>query len=367
MDDNVYDRLVDNLLRIGGAVPIYRCEEFTALIEALFTPEEADLAAVLPLGMQPLEAISRHVDRPVEAIQPLLERMANKGLVFHQERKGKPQYKLMAVLPGFFEFQFMKGGTTDHDYKMARLFKNYFEKMAEFTKGANLEILKKITPFSRVIPVEKEVAGGSEIHPYEIVSAYIRKSEFISVSTCYCRHFGELLGDPCAKPKQNCMAFGPNAKFAQERGYGRLVSQEEALKILDDAERAGLVHMASNTSKYIDFICNCCPCHCGIVKSLQNLEAPSLAAVSGFRLRIHASACIGCGDCVPRCPTKALTLEEGAARVDSRRCIGCGLCNSACPSEALSMERREDAPIPPWDHKALDTAILNSIQRASER
>jgi len=363
---DVYERLIDNLMRIGGAVPIYKCEEFTALIEALFTAEEAELAAALPLGIQPLEAISGHVDRPVDAIEPLLERMTDKGLVFHRVRKGKPEYRLMAVLPGFFEFQFMKGGTTEYDHKMARLFKNYFEKMAEMTKGANLEFLKKITPFSRVIPVEKEVPGGSQIQPYEIVSEYIRNSEHISVSTCYCRHFAELLGDPCGRPKENCMAFGPNAKFVQERGYGRLVSKEEALKVLDDAEKAGLVHMSSNTSKYIDFICNCCPCHCGILKSLQDLSMPSIGAVSGFRLKIDEEACIGCGDCVERCPTKALAVEEEVVRVDLRRCIGCGLCSSACPSEALSMERREDAPAPPWDHRALQAAIVESIQKATE-
>ena len=366
MSDNVYERLTDNLMQIGGAVPVYKCEEFTALIEALFTPEEAELAAALPLDIQPLEAISRHVDRPVDAIEPLLERMTDKALVFHRVRKGIPEYRLMAVLPGFFEFQFMKGGTTEYDHKMARLFKNYFEKMAEMTKGANLELLKKITPFSRVIPVEKEVAGGSRIQPYEIVSEYIRNSEHISVSTCYCRHFGELLGDPCDRPKENCMAFGPNAKFVQERGYGRLVSKEEALKVLDDAEKAGLVHMSSNTSKYIDFICNCCPCHCGIVKSLQDLHMPSIGAVSGFRLKIDEEACIGCGDCVERCPTKALAVEDEVVRVDLRRCIGCGLCSSACPSEALSMERREDASAPPWDNRALQAAVVKSIQKATE-
>ena len=366
MTHEVYDSLIDNLMRVGGAVPIYKCDEFSALIQALFSPAEAELAAAMPLGMQTVESISGHVDRPADSIVPLLETMADKGLVFHQVRNRKDHYKLMAVLPGFFEFQFMKGGTTEHDRKMALLFKAYFQKMAELTAGANLELLRKITPFSRVIPVEKEVAGGSEIQPYEIVSEYIRKAEYISVSTCYCRHYGELIGDPCDKPKQNCMAFGPNARFAQERGYGRMVSKEEALRVLDEAEKAGLVHMSSNTSKYIDFICNCCPCHCGIVKSLLATEMPSLGAVSSFRLKIDEETCIGCGDCVERCPMGALEVEEEVARVERGRCIGCGLCNSACPSEALSMERIKDAPAPPWDHTALDTAIMESIQKATE-
>ena len=129
MSNEVYDKLIDNLMLIGGAVPIYKCEEFTALIRALFNPEEAELAATMPLGMQAVEAISEQVDRPVDTIVPLLERMTDKGLVFHRVRNEKPHYKLMAVLPGFFEFQFMKGETTDHDRKMAHLFKAYFDKM----------------------------------------------------------------------------------------------------------------------------------------------------------------------------------------------------------------------------------------------
>jgi ferredoxin len=364
MSDNVYDRLIDNLVLIGGAVPILKCDEFTALMKELFSPEEADLAASMPLGTKSLDAIGTHVGRPVEEILPLLESMADKGLVFHQMRNATRHYKLMAVLPGFFEFQFMKGGTTEKDYTLARLFRNYFDKAETLTAGADLELLRKITPFSRVIPVEEEIAGGNEVQPYEVVSEYIRKAEHISVSTCYCRHFGELLEEPCDKPKENCMAFGPNARFAEERGYGRLVSQEEALRILDEAEEAGLVHMTSNTTKYIDFICNCCPCHCGIVKSFLRMDMPSIGAVSNFRLKVDEEACIGCGDCVERCPMGALAVEDERLRVDPARCIGCGLCNSVCPSEALSMERLEAAPTPPWDHKALDAAIMESIQKA---
>ncbi len=364
MSEKVYDRLIDNLIRIGGAVPILKCDEFSELIEELFSPEEADLAASMPLGTKSVQAVSEHVGRPVDDILPLLESMADKGLVFHQRRNDRDHYKLMAVLPGFFEYQFMKGGTTGKDHTLARLFKNYFEKSKRLAAGADLELLRKITPFARVIPVEEEIAGGSRVEPYEVVSDYIRKAEHISVSTCYCRHFGDLLDEGCGKPKENCMAFGPNARFTAERGYGRLVSPEEALRVLDDAEKAGLIHMASNTTKYIDFICNCCPCHCGIVRSFLDMDMPSIGAVSSYRLKIDPAACTGCEDCVDRCPMGALAVENEVVHVNSGRCIGCGLCNSVCPSEALSMERMDDAPTPPWDHKALDEAIMASIRKA---
>lgn len=366
MSDDVYEKLVDALMLVGGAVPIVKCDELTNLMKELFSPEEAALASAMPLGVNPVEAINESSGGPAKSVLPLLESMADKALVFHQKRDGKDHYKLMPVLPGFFEFQFMKGGTTEKDRKLARLFQDYFDRAWALTEGLDTRVLKKLTPFSRVITVEKEVAGCNEIHPYEKVSEYIRNAELISVSTCYCRHHGELLGEPCDKPKENCMTFGPNARFAADRGYGRVVSKEEALQILEEAEEAGLVHMSSNTTKYIDFICNCCSCHCGIMKSFLRMDMPALGSVSGFRLMIDEQACVGCEECVERCPMGALGVDDVVVKVDLKRCIGCGICNSACPEEALSMERIENAPSPPWDHKALNASIMESLQKIAE-
>jgi ferredoxin len=162
------------------------------------------------------------------------------------------------------------------------------------------------------------------------------------------------------------MAFGPNAQFVVDRGYGRLVSREEAQRVLDGAEEAGLVHMSSNTSKYIDFICNCCPCHCGILKSFQAMEMPALGAISGFRLTVSEEDCVGCEACVERCPMDALEMPDDVVRMDPKRCIGCGVCNSVCPEGALTMERIPDAPEPPLDRRALTNAFLESIRKASD-
>jgi Na+-translocating ferredoxin:NAD+ oxidoreductase subunit B len=365
MSEQVYEELADALLRAGGAVPVLKCEELTALNRELFTPEEAALAAVMPPGLHPAETIAREAGRPLEEVVRLLEGLADKALVFHQKRDGLDLYKLMPVLPGFFEFQFMRGGVSDRDRRLARLFQDYFDRAWAVTEGVDPRVLKSLTPFSRVIPVEKEIEGGNVVHPYEKVSEYIRNADLVSVSTCYCRHHGELLDDPCGKPKENCMAFGPNARFAADRGYGRLVSREEALAILDEAEKAGLVHMSSNMSKHIDFICNCCACHCGVLKSFQKMEMPSLGAVSAFRLKVDEERCVGCEACVDRCPMDALEMHGDVVRVNPKRCIGCGVCNSACPEGALSMERIPDAPVPPWDRKALTSAVLESIRKAS--
>jgi len=162
------------------------------------------------------------------------------------------------------------------------------------------------------------------------------------------------------------MAFGPNAKYVADRGFGRKVSREEAMNILNEIEKQGLVHVSSNTSKYIDFMCNCCACHCGVLKSFAESNAPSMAVISNFELVIEKENCIGCDLCVDKCPVKALSVKAELVKVDRLRCIGCGVCNIACISGALSMKRRGDDLEPPIDRKALGERIMDSLQSAMQ-
>ena len=165
---------------------------------------------------------------------------------------------------------------------------------------------------------------------------YIEKAPAIGLVTCFCRHKGELLDNPCDKPKDVCIAIGPGAHYMAEYGFGKLISKEEALNALDRAEKAGLVHCSSNTSKYIDMICNCCVCHCMILQSLKNSQVPSLAATSSFRAEVDTAECIGCENCIEKCPMEALSMKDDVAETDKKRCIGCGLCIRELPGGRYS-------------------------------
>jgi ferredoxin len=156
------------------------------------------------------------------------------------------------------------------------------------------------------------------------------------------------------------MAIGPGALYMSEYGLGKLISKEEAYAVLKRAEEAGLVHVVSNTGKYLDFICNCCACHCENLKSLKRSVDAGLAALSSFISAVEAGQCSGCGDCVLRCPMEALALKDEVAGIDSKRCIGCGLCISACPTGALTLQPRPDAPVPFPDARQLNAAIVSS-------
>lgn len=45
--------------------------------------------------------------------------------------------------------------------------------------------------------------------------------------------------------------------------------------------------------------------------------------------------CLGLGDCAKVCPSGAICIEDGIARVDTRKCTGCGLCTKVCPHSLI--------------------------------
>ena len=49
---------------------------------------------------------------------------------------------------------------------------------------------------------------------------------------------------------------------------------------------------------------------------------------------LDESKCVGCTNCIKRCPTEAIRVRDGKARIASERCIDCGECIRICPHHA---------------------------------
>ena len=50
---------------------------------------------------------------------------------------------------------------------------------------------------------------------------------------------------------------------------------------------------------------------------------------------IDEARCAGCGVCVTACPTHAIKVVDGKARVDLTLCRGCEICVGVCPLGAI--------------------------------
>jgi pyruvate formate lyase activating enzyme len=62
---------------------------------------------------------------------------------------------------------------------------------------------------------------------------------------------------------------------------------------------------------------------------------------SGPELFLHSSRCTLCGDCVPACPSRAITIQGGKLTVARDRCRLAGGCPEVCLPGALEIVGRE--------------------------
>lgn len=51
-------------------------------------------------------------------------------------------------------------------------------------------------------------------------------------------------------------------------------------------------------------------------------------------VQLDADRCCGCTNCLKRCPTEAIRVHDGKAKILSERCIDCGECIRICPHHA---------------------------------
>lgn len=51
-------------------------------------------------------------------------------------------------------------------------------------------------------------------------------------------------------------------------------------------------------------------------------------------VELEADKCCGCTNCIKRCPTEAIRIHNGKARILPERCIDCGECIRICPHRA---------------------------------
>ena len=339
-----------------------------AIVKAVVGDSAEELDLIDAFRDQPSQTLDQLVASSgfaADKVDQLATSLAQKGLVFNQPSSaGVMIYRLLPLmLVGVMEYKFMVPLTgSEAEKHLAQLFEDLLKELRADIQGnydALMPLFKEAPAADRtvparvtesgqpikIIPVDKSLEVPEEfILPSQSVADIINKFDDIAVGHCFCRQRRGLLGDACDTdaPTLNCFTFGKSARHTAAQGFARKITREEALKIMQEAEDAGLIHKAfhpgSRETSPETSICNCCKDCCDTLELWRSGTLPMINSTYHLAV-IDEDACTGCGTCVEWCPTDAIALDaDDVARRDENACLGCGVCSRFCPEEAISLK-----------------------------
>jgi ferredoxin len=338
MTKRPYHRLASALDKLPNGFPRTESGVEIEILKRIFNIEEAEVASHLTRKIEPAIEIAHRAKLDEKDVEQQLSSLARRGMIWSTIEDGKPHYRLAPWIVGLYESQL-----ESLDHELAHLAEDYFQ------EGGAVGIMTPLPSLHRVVPAQS--ATKSEwILPYDDVKKLIESYKTFAVADCICRKEQDLLGSrKCEFPLLNCLRFSKQERPPRKGD----ISKEEALALLDETEKIGLVHTVSNVMEGLTYMCNCCGCCCAILRGVTEFGIKNSVAVANYFAQIKPDACTGCGLCEQRCQVKAISLKDNIASVDLGKCLGCGLCVTGCPVGAARLQLKpEDKRVdPPRDFR----------------
>ncbi|NVM30728.1 MAG: 4Fe-4S binding protein [Candidatus Helarchaeota archaeon] len=308
---------------------------------------------------------------PKSHIRKILKKAIKKRTVSVVDKK----YGLEPLLPGIVEAYFIvRADTEENQKKAAEVYRWIIKNMGELDKQGmyyfdkNFEMFRPVLPIEakeKLIKIDETVSTESQVLPYELVEDMINKNEYFASIPCQCRYIGKLAGEPCevAHDELGCFAAGPATQLLAAMGWGKALTKEEAIEYLKKTEKAGLIHCASNSygGEHLFYICNCCSCHCGLIKPVKEHKFKTVVP-SNYTPQIDPELCVLCKTCAKNCQMGAISFQEADEKmvINSDVCIGCGVCSTNCKKNAMRMVKTRNK-IPPKVNKLGDKMFLEMV------
>jgi electron transport complex protein RnfB len=332
-------------------------ERLRKILEYLMDEEAAKVAAALPGS---IDEVSQKLGMDKKKVKEILEDLFVKGVVFPRDFKNREYFKFARDLIQLHDATLASQKVNDP--KFAKLWSDFMNEDGYKTLGQVLSMVGfKVW---RVVPAYYAIKDLPDVLPHENIKELLRAQKRIAVVPCSCRNVTKLASDGCRYTDEertwHCIQVGRGADYVIERGSGKEISLDEALKLIDEIERDGLVHTWANTSKMVDpkvtVNCNCCSDCCEFFLSARYAELGMLSIIekSRYEAFVDVEKCTGCQTCIERCHFDAIELfkPEGSkkfkAKVIPEKCFGCGVCVVGCKQGAIKLKAvRPPEFIPP--------------------
>ncbi|MEE8432821.1 MAG: 4Fe-4S ferredoxin, partial [Candidatus Desulfatibia sp.] len=291
-NDQVYIKLQKHLDNQAVGFPATKTGVEIRILKHIFTPEEAEMASLLSYKFEPLKIIYSRVEHLLESpeeLEKILGRIQKKGGIEFKIKNGKKHYCNAPLVIGMYEFQ------------LDRLTPEFIKDFNDYTSDRNfgIEFLSTELPQMRTIPVAKSIHLQYNVSTFDEVTTLLQQAEepFVIVE-CICRKKKSIEGGSCriTDRKEICLAIGDMAQMALASNVGRKITRDEAMSIIEQNQKEGLVLQPSNT-KIAEFICSCCGCCCGMLGLHKNLPKPLDFWATNFHAVVDKKTCQGCGNC----------------------------------------------------------------------
>ena len=355
-DDQIYVRLQKHLNNQAIGFPATKTGVEIRVLKHIFTPKEAEIATFLSYKFEPLESIYSRVETGVkspEKLENILENIQKKGGIEIKIKNGEKLYCNAPLVVGMYEFQ------------VDRLTPEFIKDFNDYTsdKAFGIEFLSTELPQMRTIPVAKSIHPQHNVSTFDEITALLQEAEepFV-ILECICRKKKSMEGEPCkvTDRKEVCLAVGGMAQMALASNVGRQITRDEAMLIIEQNQKDGLVLQPSNT-KTAEFICSCCGCCCGMLTLHKTLPKPLNFWATNFYAVVNKNTCEGCGSCEESCQVGAVKVseKENHSAVNIERCLGCGVCVANCPNGSIALMKKPIEVMPPQTREELNDLIMD--------